>query len=154
MHTVQNCRKTRSRQTLFFSEVRKLQIRVPLSQICKFLMCVSPQITNPRICIRNSVQLFLKTFPSFSVLKCNHFDVSEIEIFGRICKEKKYVFADLRKFKVYKSQKDWARKSQIGKFAHLRKVHKYNKLLKSANLRTSNLYWKHIMAKLLYCEWK
>jgi hypothetical protein len=36
---------------------------------------------------------------------------------------KKYVFADLCKFYVRKLHKDWARKSQIRKVLHLRKVH-------------------------------
>ncbi len=48
-----------------------------------------------------------------------------------ICKEKSYVFADLRKFQV--------RKSQICKGSHLRKVRKSNKLCKSANLRICDL---------------
>jgi hypothetical protein len=32
-------------------------------------------------------------------------------------------------------KKDWVRKSQNTKEAHLRKIRKYNKLLRSANLR-------------------
>ncbi len=35
--------------------------------------------------------------------------------FVHFCEEKKYVFADLRKFEVRISQKDWVSKSQICK---------------------------------------
>jgi hypothetical protein len=36
-------------------------------------------------------------------------------------------------------KKEWVPKSQIRKMPHLRKVHKYNKLLKSANLQICTL---------------
>jgi hypothetical protein len=45
----------------------------------------------------------------------------ELDEICYICKEKKYVFADLKKFLVRKSQKDWARKSQIRQVPHLEK---------------------------------
>jgi hypothetical protein len=45
----------------------------------------------------------------------------------------------LRKFKVRKPQKDRVRKSQIRNVPHFRKDCKFNKLLKSANLRVCSL---------------
>jgi hypothetical protein len=57
------------------------------------------------------------------------FDLDEI---CYICEEKMYVFADLKKFLVRKSQKDWARKSQNRQVPHLQKVRKSNKFVKSA----------------------
>jgi hypothetical protein len=46
----------------------------------------------------------------------------------RLLGKKICVFADLRKFKVRKSQKDGVRKSQIRKVPHLRNVRKPTKL--------------------------
>jgi hypothetical protein len=56
-----------------------------------------------------------------------------------ICKEKKNVFADLRKFKSGNHKKDWVHKSQIRKVSHLRNVRKSNKLFNSANLQICGL---------------
>ncbi len=64
----------------------------------------------------------------------------ELTIICYICKKKKFVVADLRKFKILNSQKDWVRKSQIRKVSPLRKVHKSNKLYKSANCDLRKLF--------------
>jgi hypothetical protein len=50
-----------------------------------------------------------------------------------------YAFADMRKFEVPKSPKDWVLKLQIRKVSHLRNVLKSHQLFKSANLRFAEL---------------
>jgi hypothetical protein len=63
-------------------QIANLQILGPilLSQICKFLRCASPQIANPQISSKFCTSLSTNSYTVF-------------------CLEKKYVFADLRKFK-------------------------------------------------------
>jgi hypothetical protein len=55
------------------------------------------------------------------------------------CREKIYIFADLRKIQVGKSQKVWVHKLKLRRVLKLRNVRKSNKILKSANLRIFDL---------------
>jgi hypothetical protein len=75
--------------------------------------------------LQNTSQICLKTILNVFFVKVFYVQIW-LELICYIYKEKKYVFAVLRKFLVRKSQKDWARKSQIRKVLHLRKVRKSN----------------------------
>ncbi len=62
----------------------------PLSQVCKFLRCASPQIST------NTSQLCLKTV--LKVVFLQWFCIFYFESQNYICRAKKFVFADLRNF--------------------------------------------------------
>ncbi len=81
-----------------------------LSQICKFLRCARSQIANPQILwlirkllicklLQNTAVFCLKTVLKviflYDFLLCTYLNKN---IICHICKKKKYVFADLRKF--------------------------------------------------------
>ncbi len=79
---------------------------------------------------QNAAQVCLKR-----VVFLNNFSILffELENFMSNLYGKKYVFADLRKFKSANHTKVWVRNSQIPRIARLLRVRKFNKLFKSAD---------------------
>ncbi len=124
---------------------RKSEIRKFVGSFRKFLCCASLQITNPKI-VMIYLQIanpqiytkycttlsqygtktgFLKIFV-FILNKCE----LELYMLYSNCKEKKYVFGNLRK----KSQKDWICKSHICRVPHFRKVRRSKELSEFASI--------------------
>ncbi len=112
----------------------------------KFLGCTSPQIANPQIVMTNpqiaNPQIFTKycTTLSQNSSKGRRFKTN----FHLVLLIRAYcaTFLMTRSMYLRKSadhKKDWARKSQIRKVLHLRKLRKSNQLYKSANLRICDL---------------
>ncbi len=74
-------------------------------QIRKFLRCASTQICMINSANRKSAQVKSRLFTPFFIIVCTHLNQS---ITCCICNEKKYVFADLRKFKSANHKKIWS----------------------------------------------
>ncbi len=131
----------RGGQANFFEKSINPQILglIPLSQIRKFIVCDTLPIANPQIFFMINPQMLHTSVLIVLIVLFLKFTNLNLSIICHIFNEKKNVFADLRKFKVHKSQKDWVRKSQIRKVPLLRNISKSNKLFKHKKLQICDL---------------
>jgi hypothetical protein len=125
------CRPTKGGTHTFFSvspEIAQTQILglIPQSHVRKKLRCASKQIANPHIRNDSSAN---RNFANFLVSQSANRN-SEINKdcmcrFSEVYHPQKIIGS---KSQIHKSPTYRVRKSQIRKFPHLRKVHKYKKI--------------------------
>jgi hypothetical protein len=131
---------------LYTLEIKVRKSTHPQQQIFKFLRCGSPQIENPQFFmiysqseilkfLQNSAQLCLKTVLKVAFLKRFLFcTLKESIICYVICKEKMYVFADLRP-QITKRLGPQIANPQSATFAESLQIQQIIKVHKSEDLR-------------------